>query len=337
MVRVSVCVTVFNEEQTVESLLVSLFHQTKRLSEIVVCDGGSTDRTVEILEKLKNLYRFRLEGRNDTRIRLFVSKGSVAHGRNVAIKKAKGEIIACIDAGCVAKRNWLEKLVEGFDSKGPSTSLRTSTSIVSGFYVMKWKTAFQKIMALYRGTPPERYDKNSFMPSCRSVAFRKSVWSDVGGFNEKLSLSGEDTQFFYRALKQGKTVVRMNEALVEWKEPEQFGFKDFKKFYFYAKGDAQTGIWWDPVKKWRTHNIKILTIYIRYLLILLPVVLSINYPLSIVSFFVFLCIYFLWSIWKWRDVVTKWHERVWIPVVQVGSDVMVMGGFLRGVWNLQLR
>jgi len=313
---ISICITTFNEEETITELLDSLFFQTVRPFEIFICDGGSTDRTVRIIKKLQKKH---------PSLKLCTSRGSVAHGRNVALKKARGWIIVSVDSGCFAKEDWLEKITNPLKDK--------TVDIVAGFYEMKWRNSFQKIMALYRGTPPERYDPDTFIPSCRSVAFRKSVWRDVGGFNENLSLSGEDTQFFYKALAMGKKMVRVKDAIVYWNEPMQFGWKDFKKFFYYARGDAQTGIWWDPIKKWRTHNIKLMTIYIRYILLTFLLTLSI-FHLSFAIFAVFCLLFFVycfWSIWKWRDVVTDWRERMWIPVIQIGTDVMVMSGFLVGL------
>lgn len=325
--KVSVCLTVFNEAGTIEELLESLCNQTRKPDQIVVCDGKSKDGTIEIIKQLQK--------KHGKKIRLVISPGPVAHGRNIAIKYAKHPIIASIDAGCIAMKDWLEELIAPFKD--------SNVDIVAGFYEMKWKTPFQKIMALYRGTPPSRYDKNTFIPSCRSVAFKKSVWGEVGGFNESLALSGEDTQFFYRAMRNGEKIVRVKNALVEWKEPEQFGFKDFKKFFYYARGDAQTGIWWDPVKKWRTHNIKIFSIFVRYIFLIGGAV-GVNWislkgtpkpayaGMTTVLFIVFcLLFYASWSILKWRDVVREWHHQLWIPVVQVGTDLMVMAGFLAGI------
>jgi glycosyltransferase involved in cell wall biosynthesis len=345
--RVSVCITVFNEKRGVEALLDSLFNQTLQPAEIVICDGGSTDGTVEVIRRMqRSLYRFttralpttwcrRVYARNDERgeedggivsIRLYVSPGNVAHGRNMAIQHAKYPIIACIDAGCVAKKDWLGKLVGG---------LTNNSDIVAGFYEMKWRTPFQKIMALYRGTHPKRYDAKTFIPSCRSVAFTKTMWKDLGGFNETLSLSGEDTQFFNHAISSGYTITHAKNAIVEWKEPEEFTWRSFKKFLSYAKGDAQTKIWWDPVKTWRTHNIKILTIYLRYLFIITAGILlyrSTNSWISAITGMILLGMFYaLWAMYKWRDVVTKWSERLWIPIVQIGTDIMVMGGFVSGI------
>jgi glycosyltransferase involved in cell wall biosynthesis len=328
--KTSICVTIFNEEKTIENLLQSLFSQTHKPTEIVICDGGSRDRTVQLIKSLQRRHKY---------IKLIISPGNVAHGRNQSIKHAKGDIIACIDAGCIARRDWLKKLVGPYLYKR-SLELRsrsrikfgmTEVNIVAGFYEMKWTNSFQKIMALYRGTPAERYDVNTFIPSCRSVAFKKKVWGKLNGFDESLSLSGEDTDFFYRAVKEGYSIKRIKNAVVYWNEPMHFGMRDFKKFYYYARGDAQTGIWWDPIKKWRTHNVKITTIYFRYLIILFSIAASLFIPVVRVVPVLFVLLYLLWSIWKWRDVVTDWKERLWIPVVQIGTDVLVMSGFLAGL------
>jgi glycosyltransferase involved in cell wall biosynthesis len=304
----SICITTFNEQDSIEVLVNSLIPQLNTIDEIIICDGGSTDGTIETIKYLQKKHK---------NIKLVVSPGKVAHGRNVSIKNAKGTIIATIDAGCVAKPNWLYDIRQPFHNR--------NVDIVSGFYEMKWKTPFQKIMALYRGTHPKRYDSKTFIPSCRSVAFKKSVWKELGGFNERLSLSGEDTDFFYRAIKSGKQIVQRPQALVEWSEPKQYTFKDFKKFYYYAKGDAQTGIWWDPSKKLRTHNIKIMTIFLRYILFIISLYIHPWIFLTMITAYTY------WAIWKWRDIVLQFNERIWVPVVQFGTDVMVMIGFLSGL------
>lgn len=338
--KITVYIIVLNEEDTIEPLVRSLLVQTKKANEILIIDGGSKDRTVRIIKEFQKKHKS---------IRFIVSPGPVAYGRNVGVKHAKYEIVASIDAGCIAKKDWLEKLtmpfinlskscVSGVNSGSLSETTKNGITggrkvdVVAGFYQMKWKNSFQRAMTLYRGIVPERYDPKTFIPSGRSVAFRKKVWRELGGFNEDLALSGEDTQFFYNALQKGYNMVRVKDALVEWKEPAQFGFRDFKKFFYYARGDAQTGIWWDPIKKWRTHNIKILTIYFRYTILLTLLYLSFNVSKFFFLAFIFLFFpYVLWSIAKWRDVVKNWETRLWIPIIQIVSDAMVMMGFLAGM------
>jgi glycosyltransferase involved in cell wall biosynthesis len=49
--KISVILAVFNAEKYLEQALASIFHQSYDQTELVVIDGGSTDRTIEILKK----------------------------------------------------------------------------------------------------------------------------------------------------------------------------------------------------------------------------------------------------------------------------------------------
>ena len=89
-IKVSVCITVFNEEKKIAPLLDSLLTQTKKPSEIVVVDGGSNDNTAQIIRHFQ---------KKDKRIRFLVEPGSVAHGRNTGVEVARFPIIAHTDAG----------------------------------------------------------------------------------------------------------------------------------------------------------------------------------------------------------------------------------------------
>jgi len=312
--KVSVCVTVFNEEKSIVKLLNSLLSQTKRPNEIVIVDGGSIDKTVGILRHF---------AKKDKRIRFLVEPGSCAHGRNVSISLARNKIVALTDAGCVAKKDWLKRITEPFKYE--------SVDLVAGFYEMPANTPLQEVLNVFNGVPEERFDSTTFLPSARSVAFRKEVWEEVGGFDEKLDKAGEDTKFFYECVKAGVKIVRVKEARVVWKETGEMNLrKAFEKFYQYAKGDAQAGIWWHPSKQLSSHNIKILFIYVRYILGLSFLMFSLKnqFYLPLVFFLIFL--YLFWSIWKWRDVIKGWG-RFWLPVIQVLSDFAVMTGFTAGM------
>jgi glycosyltransferase involved in cell wall biosynthesis len=307
--KVSVCTTVFNEEATIGELIESLLEQESKPGEIIIVDGGSKDHTVDIIRHWQKKYK---------RIKLLIEPGSIAHGRNVAIDIARYSIIAQIDAGCVAKRDWLEKLIEPFKYR--------EVGLVAGFYEMRAKNSKQRAMNVFHGVMPEQFDPISFLPSARSVAFRKCVWDMVGGYDESLAKAGEDTQFFYKVVKANVKIARVKKARVVWQETAKFTLKDFiKKTYFYAKGDAQARIWWHPSKRFTSHNIKIISIYARYLIVV--ALLLLRKPLIP---FLFLILYTFWSFRKVYILTSDFRVGLWGIIIQFVSDLAVMSGFLSG-------
>lgn len=135
--KVSICITIYNEESSITALIDSLLSQTKKPDEIIIVDGGSSDKTVEIVRHYQ---------KKDKRIKLVVEPGGIAHGRNTAIELAKYPIIASIDAGCVAKNDWLAKITEPFINK--------KIGLVAGFYKMAARNSLQQAMSVFHGVPP---------------------------------------------------------------------------------------------------------------------------------------------------------------------------------------
>lgn len=84
-IKVSSITYVKNCAKYIEKCLRSIMNQTLRQIEILVCDGGSNDGTLEIIEDLMKL---------DDRIRLFHTEGSVGLQFNTALREARGEYTA---------------------------------------------------------------------------------------------------------------------------------------------------------------------------------------------------------------------------------------------------
>ena len=172
-------------------------------------DGGSKDKTVEIIRHFL---------KKDNRIKFFIEKGTIAHCRNISIELANSDIIATTDSGCIANKDWLEKITYHFKHE--------KVGLIAGFYNMPYINSFQKAIRVYLGILPQKFDQ-AFLPSARSVAFRKSVWEEVGGFNENLERGGEDTEFFYKCVKNGVKIIREKSARVEWGEVKTLYLKTF--------------------------------------------------------------------------------------------------------------
>src|SRR3990172_9491475 len=100
---VTVYTSVLNEEASIRALLDSLLGQTFPPTEILVVDGGSHDRTRDIVGEYMT---------RDSRIRLVDAPGTnIAQARNVALANVRCDLVASIDGDCVARADWLERLV----------------------------------------------------------------------------------------------------------------------------------------------------------------------------------------------------------------------------------
>jgi glycosyltransferase involved in cell wall biosynthesis len=209
-----------DEADSVGAWLDSIFAQSRPPDEIVLCDGGSSDGTIEQIER---------RTAQDPRFRLIVAPGAnVAEGRNAAIEAASGPTIAVTDAGTILDPQWLERLV------APLEEARRAVS--AGFYRPAGRNAFERVLATV--ITPRRRDlpADGFPPSSRSVAFRRSWWEMVGGYPDWLQ-AGEDLVFDHRLREAGASFAFASDAIVSW-YPRPGLREFFAKYRKYARGDG---------------------------------------------------------------------------------------------------
>lgn len=139
--------------------------------------------------------------------------------------------------------------------------------------------------------------------------------------------AGDDTLFVYEIIKKGYRIVREKEAIVYWEVPKSLK-EIFFKFYYYARGDRQIKIWWHPTQKLRSHNIKIISIYGRYLFFLSLFILCLLSKLPWWLLFLFYFSYLFYPVFKFRDIIISWQVRVYLPIIQITSDSAIMSGFI---------
>src|SRR5215207_1729602 len=148
----------------------SLAAQTRKPDEVVIVDGGSCDNTVALLEE----YAQRLP------LRVFVEPGAnISKGRNQAIERALGDIIAITDAGVVLEANWLEEITRPLLEN-------SSLQVVGGFFQADVQTVFEAAMGATVLPLIDEIDTATFLPSSRSIALRKAAWERIGGYPEWL-------------------------------------------------------------------------------------------------------------------------------------------------------
>lgn len=316
--RVSIVATVLNEADSLVRLLDGLAAQTRPPDEVIICDGGSTDATLSLLQA-------------ESRLTLHIVQqpgANISQGRNAAIEIATGEVIAVTDAGVRLSTQWLEKIVAPFKD--------AETETVAGIFVPDPQTVFETAMGATVLPELREINPTNFLPSSRSVAFRKSAWAAVGGYPEWLDYC-EDLIFDLRLRDRYGPFIFAPEALAYFR-PRSNLRAFFVQYYRYARGDGKADLWR------KRHAIRYLTYLVAAPLIAAAGVLISPwwwglYLISIPGMF--------WTGWRrlaraWNKVnlsrIQKLQAALWVPVIRVTGDVAKMIGYPVGtLWRWRYR
>jgi succinoglycan biosynthesis protein ExoA len=195
----SVIVPVRNEEAFIEATLRQLIAQDYDPDkfEILVADGGSTDRTREIVASLQG---------NFPQITLLDNPGRLSSaGRNVAIEASRGDLMVLIDGHCeLDNPHHLADVADAFARSGADCLGRPQPLDVSG------ATPVQRAIAVARssrlGHHPSSHiysaEERFVAPESVAVAYRREVFNVVGVFDETFDAC-EDVEFNHRLARAG--------------------------------------------------------------------------------------------------------------------------------------
>ncbi|HUX98902.1 MAG TPA: glycosyltransferase [Candidatus Deferrimicrobium sp.] len=184
--RISVVIPTYNEAKIIGRTLRKLNHQTipREEYEVIVVDGGSTDRTQEIAKEL------------GARIVIQKRKG-IGGARNDGFLAAKADFIATTDADCIVPNQWLEIFLEDFRDErvvavtGPDGPIEESWKSKLTYFILR---CFIQGITLF----------NLYGTAGTNSAFRKSAFIKCGGY--KSLPHSDDVEIAFRIKKLGKIV-----------------------------------------------------------------------------------------------------------------------------------
>jgi glycosyltransferase involved in cell wall biosynthesis len=202
---VSVVIPCYNEERFIGQALAQLAGQyDEKRFEIIIVDGLSQDQTRAVIEEFK---------RSSSSLALTLIDNpsrNISTALNLGIAAARGNIIARMDAHAAPSPGYIRRCVEVLrqDRTGvvgmpcqvrPGASTLTARAIAAAV-----SHPFGIGDATYRlsegGSLQQAVDTVAF------ACFRKSLWTELGGFNESL-LTNEDYDFNYRTRQSGQQVI----------------------------------------------------------------------------------------------------------------------------------
>jgi len=265
---VSIIIPAYNEEKNIEKTInnIKSLNYPSKL-DIVVVDDGSTDKTPSILKRIKGIRVFRKPN------------AGKANALNYGLKRAKGDIVACIDADSYPTKDALLYAVPFFED--PKVA-----AVTTSIFVKKYDKIIEKLQALeyviiaWFRKMLEYIDSIYVTPGPMSL-YRKDVLLKIGGFDEKNMT--EDVEIAWRLLSNNYKIKMSLKS----------------KVYTIVPNNMRS--WWHQRLRWNIGGIQTSLKYLNKIfkkdygmvgVFLLPF-FSISYILSIISLFSIIYVIYL--------------------------------------------
>ena len=199
--KVSFILGIYNAERTLNACLESIFMQDyPRLKyEVIIVDGGSTDRTLRIVKDFMKKY---------PNIKLFHNQKKLSEGRgmskDIGVNKSKGEIVIFLDHdNIILHKDWLKNILYPFNDSEIMVSQSqlefkdTDSNFIKYINALGVEDPFAAPVSLLSQIifHPERFkiidgkyylykvnEKNLLFGGANGCAFRKKVFSKINGY-----------------------------------------------------------------------------------------------------------------------------------------------------------
>jgi O-antigen biosynthesis protein len=212
---ISVAVCTYNGSRTIRDCLEGLKKVDYPNFEVIVVNDGSTDGSEVIAKE----YGFRV---------ISIPNGGLSNARNVAMRAAKGEIVAYIDDDAIPDPQWLTYLAATFLSTdhvgvgGPNIPPADDGPIAECVA----NSPGGPVQVLLTDTEAEH------IPGC-NMAFRKAALEAIDGCDATFRIAGDDVDLCWRLQQQGWTLGfspaamvwhhRRNSVKAYWKQQKNYG------------------------------------------------------------------------------------------------------------------
>lgn len=209
--EVSIIIPVYNKWEYTYSCLQSIYLNTQNVSyEVIIADDMSTDETVNINEYIKNIKVIR-DGQN---------RGFLLNC-NHAAKFADGKYILFLNNDTNVQENWLSTLVELMEKDKNAGMIGSKLVYPDGRLQEAGGIIWDDASGWNYGrldnpqNPEYNYVKEVDYISGASIMIRKSLWEEIGGFDDRYApayfedsdLAFEVRNHGYKVMLQPKSVV----------------------------------------------------------------------------------------------------------------------------------
>jgi glycosyltransferase involved in cell wall biosynthesis len=218
---ISVLLSVYNDDENIKKSIDSILSQSYKNIELLVIDDGSTDKTYEILNGIK-----------DSRLKIFRNKDNLGLTKclNILIKKSQGQILARQDSDDISLPTRLEVQYNTLHK----SELDACTTRA---FIKNTKKSIPRFSHLLPVNLVIKY-KNPFIHGTLMV--RKNTVLNIGMYDENIKYA-QDYKLFLELLKKNYKIKILKSKLYVLnmennisslkKEEQQYFFKKIQKEY----------------------------------------------------------------------------------------------------------
>lgn len=222
---VTVAIPVLDEEAHLGACLDAIEAQTySGIVEVLVIDGGSSDRSVEI-------------ARQHQMVRVLDNPLRIQSAAlNRALDEAAGEILVRVDGHCVIAADYVERCVAALDATGAAIVGGGMTPVANG----AMQEAIAAAMGSRIGAGPARFHSSGdagWVDTVYLGAYRVADAVAVGGYAADMSIN-EDAEFAIRLASRGG--VWFDPTIRSTYTPRSSLAAVARQFYRYGRGRAVT-------------------------------------------------------------------------------------------------
>ena len=215
--KISVIMSVRNGEKDIERCLKSLFNQTFRDWELIVCDDGSTDNTLRLLEEY---------AKTDSRIKILHNETSrgLAYSLNFCIENARSNILARQDVDD-------ESDIKRFEIQYPFVIEHPEYAVVGTcWYNVNDDGTLKEVVVPEKPSAIQQVKGGLYLHP--SWMMRKDQIAKIGYYTvNEYTLRSQDYHFIMKLLANGMILYNMQDKLYYYKNDQatRKRHKDWKR------------------------------------------------------------------------------------------------------------
>ena len=309
----SVICPVLNGEKYITDNILTFFINSKPLDkELLIIDGGSGDRTTEIVRDWCQKY---------ANIKLIQNPHKyVPHALNIGIKESKGEFISRLDVHTVYPKNYFEKCIEL--SKSINADNVGGTIISCGVSICGKAIAYSMSSIFGVGNSTPRIKKfDGFVNSVAFGFWNKKVFYKYGFFDETL-IKNQDEDHNYLIIENGGKVYQSSEIKTYYFVREKI-IDLIKQMFYY--GFYKPSVLVKNISRIKIRHI-IPSLFSAYIL---SIFFNTN-PLWLIPLYSYLLLNILFSIINKENMLIKIICLIIFPLMHISYGI----GFIFGIGNV---